>query len=329
MTRGTQVAAGLGSMIHSKTLKLSCTSHKAFTQGQVLNLLQADCAKAASVVNQLAMGISIVGTLAVAMCLLYWFLGAVSVVGVGICVVAVVINYFVAKVDSNYAERVMKLKNERIRKTNEALQSIKILKMYGWCDLFQSLIEGVREKEIYMMQKNFFISGLFITFLHLFPKLVSIGSFFLYAYISGHTTMGVIFASIDVFSITLRMFPQYVSKVVEAFISERRISEFLESEEVANENIEGKADSEHALEINGYDFIWSNCENTAPQDEDCTKKDVELLPLDAALTDTERGESTNEKSNSIILTHVLCLSLIHICRCRRIERCRSRWSPYH
>eukprot|EP00826_Nyctotherus_ovalis_P045348 TRINITY_DN5011_c0_g1_i1.p3 TRINITY_DN5011_c0_g1~~TRINITY_DN5011_c0_g1_i1.p3 ORF type:complete len:123 (+),score=35.29 TRINITY_DN5011_c0_g1_i1:202-570(+) len=26
--------------------------------------------------------------------------------------------------------------------------------------------------------------------------------------------------------------------------------------------------------------------------------------------------------------HVL-LSLIHICRCRRIERCRSRWSPYH
>ena len=25
----------------------------------------------------------------------------------------------------------------------------------------------------------------------------------------------------------------------------------------------------------------------------------------------------------------LCLSLIHICRCRRIRRCRSRWSPYH
>ena len=26
---------------------------------------------------------------------------------------------------------------------------------------------------------------------------------------------------------------------------------------------------------------------------------------------------------------LLHLSLIHICRCRRIERCRSRWSPYH
>eukprot|EP00826_Nyctotherus_ovalis_P055562 TRINITY_DN738_c0_g1_i5.p2 TRINITY_DN738_c0_g1~~TRINITY_DN738_c0_g1_i5.p2 ORF type:complete len:123 (+),score=5.93 TRINITY_DN738_c0_g1_i5:166-534(+) len=26
---------------------------------------------------------------------------------------------------------------------------------------------------------------------------------------------------------------------------------------------------------------------------------------------------------------IMKLSLIHICRCRRIERCRSRWSPYH
>ena len=26
---------------------------------------------------------------------------------------------------------------------------------------------------------------------------------------------------------------------------------------------------------------------------------------------------------------VLILSLIHICRCRRLLTCRSRWSPYH
>eukprot|EP00826_Nyctotherus_ovalis_P040361 TRINITY_DN3975_c0_g1_i5.p1 TRINITY_DN3975_c0_g1~~TRINITY_DN3975_c0_g1_i5.p1 ORF type:complete len:495 (-),score=165.75 TRINITY_DN3975_c0_g1_i5:23-1507(-) len=31
----------------------------------------------------------------------------------------------------------------------------------------------------------------------------------------------------------------------------------------------------------------------------------------------------------ITLHNMYVLSLIHICRCRRIERCRSRWSPYH
>ena len=30
-----------------------------------------------------------------------------------------------------------------------------------------------------------------------------------------------------------------------------------------------------------------------------------------------------------VLAPALFLSLIHIWRCRRIERCRSRWSPYH
>ena len=34
-------------------------------------------------------------------------------------------------------------------------------------------------------------------------------------------------------------------------------------------------------------------------------------------------------ANTVVEAKVLDLSLIHICRCRRIERCRSRWSPYH
>eukprot|EP00826_Nyctotherus_ovalis_P031248 TRINITY_DN24946_c0_g1_i1.p2 TRINITY_DN24946_c0_g1~~TRINITY_DN24946_c0_g1_i1.p2 ORF type:complete len:110 (+),score=7.95 TRINITY_DN24946_c0_g1_i1:67-396(+) len=34
-------------------------------------------------------------------------------------------------------------------------------------------------------------------------------------------------------------------------------------------------------------------------------------------------------NRSLIQLNVSGLSLIHICRCRRIERCRSRWSPYH
>ena len=34
------------------------------------------------------------------------------------------------------------------------------------------------------------------------------------------------------------------------------------------------------------------------------------------------------RSLSLLLV-MISLSLIHIWRCRRIERCRSRWSPYH
>eukprot|EP00826_Nyctotherus_ovalis_P016169 TRINITY_DN14664_c0_g1_i2.p2 TRINITY_DN14664_c0_g1~~TRINITY_DN14664_c0_g1_i2.p2 ORF type:complete len:103 (+),score=19.04 TRINITY_DN14664_c0_g1_i2:402-710(+) len=51
----------------------------------------------------------------------------------------------------------------------------------------------------------------------------------------------------------------------------------------------------------------------------------------------QKLKAKGDKSNALIfeygnITHnksLLWLSLIHICRCRRIERCRSRWSPYH
>ena len=38
------------------------------------------------------------------------------------------------------------------------------------------------------------------------------------------------------------------------------------------------------------------------------------------------GNANDEPLAKIAVWH---LSLIHIWRCRRIERCRSRWSPYH
>ena len=35
------------------------------------------------------------------------------------------------------------------------------------------------------------------------------------------------------------------------------------------------------------------------------------------------------KNKGAIFVEELELSLIHICRCRRLLTCRSRWSPYH
>ena len=53
--------------------------------------------------------------------------------------------------------------------------------------------------------------------------------------------------------------------------------------------------------------------------------------------DNRRGSSTARRLNSNQFRKIRrlrgnllqVLSLIHIWRCRRIERCRSRWSPYH
>ena len=67
-------------------------------------------------------------------------------------------------------------------------------------------------------------------------------------------------------------------------------------------------------------------------------ENIEILPSSETTVFDQAGTSTPavySMSQAIggrylrDLTGPALLSLIHICRCRRIERCRSRWSPYH
>eukprot|EP01022_Parablepharisma_sp_SALTPOND_P011045 TRINITY_DN1457_c0_g1_i1.p1 TRINITY_DN1457_c0_g1~~TRINITY_DN1457_c0_g1_i1.p1 ORF type:complete len:1246 (-),score=102.55 TRINITY_DN1457_c0_g1_i1:2163-5900(-) len=266
---GSQSIVALGAIIYRKSLKLSSQSCKTFTQGKLMNLIQMDCLRVAGMVNQLSNGITLITTLVLSMYLLYRFLGVVALVGVGICIVSIVINYFVAKLNRNYQKKVMALKDERMKKTNETLQCVKILKMYGWCDLFQDFIAEVRKREISTMQTKACLSGLFICALYLFPKLVSIGTFFIYAAVYDKITLGIVFATINVFNIManpLRVFPWYISAVIDAFVSGKRVQEFLESEEVPEtyNAISGNMEGQNAIEINGCDFTWDNFNETSP-----------------------------------------------------------------
>ncbi len=201
MVSGVQSISAMGSMVYQKCLRISGAASKQYNQGKLMNLMQMDCMRVSTIVNQVSTGIQLVVTLGLSMYLLFHFLGAVVLAGVGICLVSIVINYFVARVNRRYQQRVMSLKDERIKKTTEALQSVKMLKMYGWCDLFMSFIADVRKREVATMQFKAFLSGIYICALYLFPKLVSIGTFFIYAAVNTKISLGVIFAAINVFNI--------------------------------------------------------------------------------------------------------------------------------
>ena len=90
-------------------------------------------------------------------------------------------------------------------------------------------------------------------------------------------------------------------------------------------------------------FVWINasipCSLLKPIsiscNVSCTSLHVlsECIQFHVCLCSVERPW---QKHNADSMTHSLTssqvhtdLSLIHIWRCRRIERCRSRWSPYH
>ena len=61
--------------------------------------------------------------------------------------------------------------------------------------------------------------------------------------------------------------------------------------------------------------------------------DILTLIIQTTMKNTEMAvalaAATCTNVQQIMVADTVFLSLIHIWRCRRIERCRSRWSPYH
>eukprot|EP00826_Nyctotherus_ovalis_P037587 TRINITY_DN3439_c0_g1_i26.p2 TRINITY_DN3439_c0_g1~~TRINITY_DN3439_c0_g1_i26.p2 ORF type:complete len:191 (+),score=58.68 TRINITY_DN3439_c0_g1_i26:3214-3786(+) len=69
-----------------------------------------------------------------------------------------------------------------------------------------------------------------------------------------------------------------------------------------------------------------------PQEEKKLKHLFDTIDTDKSgqISFQELSDKYTEISNSkAIAQQVSALSLIHICRCRRLLTCRSRWSPYH
>eukprot|EP00826_Nyctotherus_ovalis_P054277 TRINITY_DN7099_c0_g1_i1.p1 TRINITY_DN7099_c0_g1~~TRINITY_DN7099_c0_g1_i1.p1 ORF type:complete len:148 (+),score=35.55 TRINITY_DN7099_c0_g1_i1:71-514(+) len=68
--------------------------------------------------------------------------------------------------------------------------------------------------------------------------------------------------------------------------------------------------------IDLFDFLTQYFSPVLHRDNEVEVKEMECYRIIRAY------DSTNT-------CHLLYLSLIHICRCRRYAVCRSRWSPYH
>ena len=54
----------------------------------------------------------------------------------------------------------MKLKDERIKVTNEVLNGIKVLKLYSWERAFREKIEGIRSRETRLLRNAAFLGAI-------------------------------------------------------------------------------------------------------------------------------------------------------------------------
>ncbi|KAM3856909.1 ATP-binding cassette sub-family C member 8 [Vipera latastei] len=239
---GINLRGAIQTKIYSKIMRLSTSnmSMGEMTSGQICNLVAIDT-------NQLmwffflcpnlwAMPVQII----VGIVLLYYLLGISALIGAAVIIVLAPVQYFVATKLSQAQRSTLEYSNERLKKTNEMLRGIKLLKLYAWEHIFHSSVEETRQKEMTSLKAFALYTSISIFMNAAIPIAAVLITFVVHAhlFVNADFSPSVAFASLSLFHILvtpLFLLSSVVRSTVKALVSVQKLSEFLSSEEIAEE----------------------------------------------------------------------------------------------
>ncbi|CAK4776054.1 unnamed protein product, partial [Aphanomyces euteiches] len=84
----------------------------------------------------------------IALVMLYRVVGMAAFAGFSVIVFVLVVNQFIARIMANTFEKLMEIKDERMKNINELFGAIQIVKFNAWESKFLEKITAVRTKEL-------------------------------------------------------------------------------------------------------------------------------------------------------------------------------------
>lgn len=279
-TTGMRVRAGLVSAIYKKSLRLSNEDRSGRATGDIVNLMSVDATRLQDLCTYGHIAWSAVFQMTLAFVSLYNLLGWPSFVGVGIMVVSVPLNTALARYMRSLSERTMKVKDKRTRLMNEILTNIKTIKLFAWEEAFSKKLFSVRnDEELSLLKLSGGVNAFFNFFWTAIPFFVSLSTFIVYSVVNPDKplTADVIFPALSLYallSFPLAMLAGIVAAIIQALVSARRLSAFLEAGELdknARKLIlppqpldpllpDAQADLDNisaTIELKGAEFKWS------------------------------------------------------------------------
>nr|CAG8528506.1 14943_t:CDS:10 [Entrophospora candida] len=236
-TTGMRVRAGLISAIYQKSLNLSNSARQKSTVGEIVNHMSVDAQRFMDLCTYLHIIWSGPLQIFLALYLLYETMGASIFAGVGVMLMMLPVNAFLAGKMRTLQKKQMVNKDERIRLMNEILNGIKVIKLYAWESAFLKKIFHVRnDLELETLKKLGYLSSLQVFTWSSTPFLVSFAAFAVYAFVSNQPlTYEVVFVALTLFNLLqfpLSVFPSVISSTVEASVALNRMENFLKADEL-------------------------------------------------------------------------------------------------
>uniref|UniRef100_A0A8C1V9X7 ATP-binding cassette, sub-family C (CFTR/MRP), member 8b n=1 Tax=Cyprinus carpio TaxID=7962 RepID=A0A8C1V9X7_CYPCA len=258
---GIKLRAAIQTKIYHKIMRL-CTSNMSMgdmTTAQICSLVARDtnhlmwffflCPNLWAMPVQIVMGVL----------LLYSLLGVSALIGATVIVILAPLQYFVATRLSRAQKSTLEYTSERLKKTNELLRGIKLLKLYAWEHIFRSSVEETRRQELRNLRTFALYTSLSIFMNAAIPIAAVLTIFAVHVHVHSGTDFdlspAVAFGSLSLFHILvtpLFLLSSVLHSTVKALVSVQKLSEFLGSTEI-------EIDQDPVVQttiVNGY-FTWT------------------------------------------------------------------------
>ena len=237
---GMNIRSVLTSVVYRKALFLSNKARKNRTVGEIVNLMSVDIQRVQDLTSFINLFWSAPLQTILSVYFLLRLLGVAVIGGIAVLIVMVPLNYWISIKMRNCQIQQMKFKDERLKMTSEALNGMKVLKLYAWEESMKKMILEIRQKEVAILRKLAYLNAATALTWSCAPFLVAVVTFGTYVTIDPENnvlTPQIAFVALSLFNILrfpLSILAMIMNQAVQSHVSNKRLKSFLAEDEVEN-----------------------------------------------------------------------------------------------
>ncbi|KAH9523860.1 Multidrug resistance-associated protein 1 [Bulinus truncatus] len=255
------VRSVLVTAIYKKALRISNEAKKKSTVGEIVNLMSVDAQR----IQEFLIKISFCHTTPiqaiVSFGIMYSIIGPAVLSGLLVIVILMPLSIWIASKQRDLLKENLKFKDNRIRMLNEILNGIKALKLYAWEKSFHERVEGARASEIATLLKiamYYIVAGVSW---NLTGYLMALATFSTYLWSDPENLLdpSIAFMTLALFNI-LQVYLDFMASIIslgaQAYVSVKRVSKFLQFEELKKDTVSVLSDSDNVISIDDAELTW-------------------------------------------------------------------------